>query len=672
MDEQNEKEKEEAVKKELRTTAFEYSSSDSDEENDKLNKIKKKISFRIFSNKKFKSSNDLVKGEKKHKPKKKEKIYLSRYVRMILFFLLLIFSVAIDLDAGVMASSYKSFTSDLHMSDLQFGSLNSITTVGKIISLLFHMLIINKNHRKFLIVTSAFCNGVSFFAYFLNDNFTYIATVKFLTSVCKVFINVYMPVWVDQFGIKKYKTILLTMVYMVTSYGRIAGAYIGTVIFNNEWKKAFTCCGMIFFSLSAGLFAVPQKYYSTKYMIVKKKKTITGNVVEKLVPTKDETDTEIKKDIEKMKDIKFIDEEKKQKNSLSSKESEKLDKDEEKGNDADKDEEIEVKETNDKKEKLIYDYNANNNTNDENKMYKNMSYFGKFKIVILNECFTFSSLSRASVFFTFKIVHVFLKKYTFEALKYSNEIKFFYYYSLTTVIAPSLGGLLGGAICNKFLGGYESRKSVWLILFFGTLAAIFITFARISFDFNYLIVYIFGYFFSVSAFLPTISGYIINSLHKELKGFGSSIDSLITNVCGKLPSPIVYGIINDKHKNDDPGYAWNKSLMVFYAGTICIYLTCFYKWKMNAKKPKLKNNIVKKTMKDVYTLHRSSLLRAEKHKPKYGDGKKSQKPVELEEVEEESSTMQIHKGKKRNKDNKKKLLEQLKKKKINQKNVNSN
>ena len=101
------------------------------------------------------------------------------------------------------------------------------------------MVIINKNHRKFFIVTSAFLNGVSFFAYFLNKNFYYIATVKFLTSFCKVFINVYMPVWVDQFGIKKYKTLLLTLVYMVTSYGRIVGAWIGTVIFNNEWKKAF-------------------------------------------------------------------------------------------------------------------------------------------------------------------------------------------------------------------------------------------------------------------------------------------------------------------------------------------------------------------------------------------------------------------------------------------------
>ena len=55
---------------------------------------------------------------------------------------------------------------------------------------------------------------------------------------------------------------------MATSYGRILGAWIGTVIFNNGWKKAFVCCGIIFFILSFGLFIIPQKYYSTKYMIV--------------------------------------------------------------------------------------------------------------------------------------------------------------------------------------------------------------------------------------------------------------------------------------------------------------------------------------------------------------------------------------------------------------------
>ena len=625
-------------KKDIRCTQFEYSSSGSDSDDENL-KIKNKLNLQYLSKKIFKSTKNLVKGEKREKKKKKSKIYLSRYVRLALFFELLIFSVIIDLDSGIIVSSYKSFTQDLNMSDLQYGSLNSITTIGKIIALLIFMVIINKNHRKFIIVTTSFFHGLYFFGFFLNDNYYYIASLKFFASFCKVFITVYIPVWIDQFGIKKYKTLLLTIVFMVTSYGRIVGAWIGTVIFENEWKKAFTCCGIIFLILSIGLFIIPQKYYSTKYMLVEQQKKYTGNIVEKLVPTKN--DEEIKKEIENIKDIEYLDDEKKKSESK-----EMIKEETEKDTDVN---------SNDKKEKLIYDYK----TEEENKMFKNLSTFSKFKIVILNQCFIFSSLSRACLFFLFKIIHVFLKKYTFEALNYNNEITFFYYYSLTTILAPSLGSLIGGAICNKFLGGYESKKSIWIILFFGTIAVFFITLARISIDFNYLIIYIFGYFFSVSAFLPTISGYIINSLHKELKGFGSSFDSLITNILGKLPSPIIYGIINDRHKKEEPKYAWNKSLMVYYLGTIFIYLACFFKWKLNDKnKKKVKgksNDVVEQTMKD-YTLNRSSLLRADKPVPKYDKNAIDSSPVELDYVDDSSST-NIN-----NKNNiKKKLLLQLNK-----------
>ena len=626
-------------KKDIRCTQFEYPSSESDSDEENL-KIKSKLNLQYLSKKIFKSTKNLVKREKKEKKnekKNKSKIYLSRYVRMFLFFLLLIFSVVIDLDSGIIVSSYKSFTQDLNMSDLQYGSLNSITTIGKIIALLIFMVIINKNHRKFIIVTTSFFHGLYFYAYFINYNYYYIATLKFLASFCKVFITVYMPVWIDQFGIKKYKTLLLTIVYMVTSYGRIVGAWIGTVICDNDWKKAFSCCGIIFLLLSFGLFIIPQKYYSTKYMLVEQQKKYSGNIVEKLVPTKN-SENEIKKEIENINDIEYLDDDKKK--SISK---EKIIEETEKDTDVN---------SNDKKEKLIYDYK----TEEENKIFKSLSTLSKFKIVILNQCFIFSSLSRACLFFIFKIIHVFLKKYTFEALNYNDEITFFYYYSLTTILAPSLGSLIGGAICNKFLGGYESKKSIWIILFFGTTAVFFISLARISVEFNYLIIYIFGYFFSVSAYLPTISGYIINSLHKELKGFGSSFDSLITNILGKLPSPIIYGIINDKHKKDEPKYAWNKCLMIYYLGTIFVYLACFFKWKSNDKnkKSKLKNNdVVEQTMKD-YSLNRSSLLRAEKPVPKYDNNINDSSPVELDYVDDSSSTNINNKS-----NNKKKLLTQL-------------
>lgn len=661
----NEQGKTNEQKKDFRCTQFEYSSSGSDEENEKV-KGKNKINFPVISNKKFKSSSNLVVSEKRTK-KKKTKIYLSRYVRMILFFLLLIFSVIIDLDAGIIVSSYKSFTQDLHMSDFQFGSLNSITTIGKIIALLFYMLIINQNHRKFIIVITSFIHGWAFFGYFINDNYYYIAILKFLTSFCKVFITVYMPVWIDQFGIKKYKTLLLTIVFMVTSYGRIVGAWIGTVIFDNEWKKAFICCGFIFFSLSFSLFAIPQKYFSTKYMIVEQQRKITGNIVEKLVPTKDNDDNEIKKDIENINDIEFINDEKKP-YSVSGKNYNYIKDEVIKETEKESESNLEIIEKNNKKEKLIYDYDTN--SEEENKIFKSLSFLSKLKIVLLNECFMFSSLSRASLFFIFKIIHVFLKKYSFEALHYTNEITFFYYYSLTTILAPSLGSLIGGAICNKFLGGYESKNSIWVILFFGTAAVIFVSLARISKEFGYLIIYIFGYFFSVSAFLPTISGYIINSLHKELKGFGSSFDSLITNVLGKLPSPIIYGIINDKHKKEDPKYAWNKSLMIYYIGTMFIYLTCLFKWKINNKKRKFKNNVVEQTMKDAYTFNRSSLIKAKMPVPKFNENRRSQKmPVELEEVKQKPLSKFSNKSQSKNKINKKLLLNKLQKKEYEEKNA---
>ena len=175
-------EEKKTVKKEFRCTQFEYSSSGSDSDEEK-NKNKNRIYLKFLSKKNFQSTKNLVKAKKKEEKKKKRgksKIFLSRYVRMILFFQLLIFSVIIDLDAGIIISSYKTFTKDLNISDLQFGSLNSITTIGKIIALLIFMVIINKNHRKFILVTSSLFHGIFFFCYFFNDNYYYIATLKFL------------------------------------------------------------------------------------------------------------------------------------------------------------------------------------------------------------------------------------------------------------------------------------------------------------------------------------------------------------------------------------------------------------------------------------------------------------------------------------------------------------
>ena len=602
-------------------SAFEYSSSGSDSEN--------KVSLRNLKRKNTVNQPDFIGLSK---PEKKAKVYLSRWIRLILFFLLIFFSISIDFDAGVIVSCYKTFIEDLGMTDFQYGSLNSISTIGKIIALLFYMLLINKDHRKLILVLNAIFHGLYFFTYFCSISYLVNSILRFAVSFCKVFIGVYLPVWIDQFGIKKYKTLFLTICFMVSSYGRIVGAGIGTIIFQNDWKKAFICCGVFFLILSICIFAVPQKYFSTKYMFVEKQKIASGATVEKLVFTKEDNGNEEKQN--NLKQISLDDD------ALGKSHSSK-------GLLRVKKENYNKNDENSYKKKLLEEYEKEKST--ENISMKKLSTITKIKYIMYSWCFIFSSLSRACIFFTFKIIHVFLKKYVFEALNYKDEIKFFSFYSITTIAAPSLGSLIGGTICNKFLGGYESRRSIWIILFFGYLSVFFITMVRTSTDFNYLICYVFGYFFSISAFLPTISGYIINSLHKELKGFGSTADSLLTNLFGKLPGPIVYGLFNDRYKNENPKYAWSMSLTVYYIGIIFISLACLFKWKRRNSRVKLSKKVVEKTVQDVYDFNRSSLVRAEKPVPKDSEKKQYGEEIELDEIKYNTKYLETKTEKKKKK-----------------------
>ena len=113
--------------------------------------------------------------------------------------------------------------------------------------------------------------------------------------------------------------------------------------------------------------------------------------------------------------------------------------------------------------------------------------------------------------------------------------------------------------------------------------------------------------------------------------------------------------MNDKYRDKEPKFAWNKSLMIYYIGIIFIYLACLFKWKLKNTKNKIlkKNDVVEQTLKD-YNLNRSNLIKPEKPIPEYN---KNIKPVELEYIDKDSS----YSINEINNNNKKKILNQSKK-----------
>jgi len=132
---------------------------------------------------------------------------LSRKARVFIFCLFLLLSIIVDLDNGIFSSSVKTLQADLGMNNTQYGLFISISFIGRIIGLVFFMIIINLKHRKFTLILSIVLHGSSYCLYQITNNTQILTFSKMFAAANKVCASVFRPVWIEQFGLSNYKSI---------------------------------------------------------------------------------------------------------------------------------------------------------------------------------------------------------------------------------------------------------------------------------------------------------------------------------------------------------------------------------------------------------------------------------------------------------------------------------
>lgn len=455
---------------------------------------------------------------------KEIKVYLSRQIRLLIFFLFILKEILVDIDAGIVAATSLQIKKTLLVNDSQYGFFASIPFTGRLIGAFIFIILFNNDHRKFWLVISSIIHGCLLSVYCLTKNYFILLLIRMFTAIIKSFSTIYLPIWIDQFGIRRYKTILLTILHMTNPYGNVIGFSLGSLIFS-DWRKGFLYTG-ICIAITGMLFIFfPQKYFSNKYMFI-------GYEEEVLVPTKKDVKTTNKKNYNQRKESVF--------------------------SDADM--------------SLISENNQNNSGNKGT--CNNALNLAK------NKAFMFSSFSRSVIFFVLQIIHLYFKEYSISVLKVSNENKIVLYYSFITITAPALGSLIGGAFSN-YLGGYESPNSIVIVIIFNLLAGFAVIFLSLTKNYIVFSMSVFLFFYSVSGILPTITGYTLLSSPKLLKSLSSSVDLLITTLFGKLPGPIIYGTLCDYFGDTGNSIAWKFSMLYYYVGSITLFISCkFIKQKM--------------------------------------------------------------------------------------------
>lgn len=189
----------------------------------------------------------------------------SRKTRFYIYAIYICLLVFINGDNGVLFSSKKYLSKDLGLDEISYGFFCSFYLVGRIFGTFIFKNFVENNKGKFLPIITTFINGSALFIFYFTFNKYILFGVRFLIGFIQIFSHFYFPYWIDHFGIKRFKSIMMLILDITTPLGRTLGYIFGTINSPDKWYFNYIILGSIILFFNFLLLLAPGKYFSMEY-----------------------------------------------------------------------------------------------------------------------------------------------------------------------------------------------------------------------------------------------------------------------------------------------------------------------------------------------------------------------------------------------------------------------
>ena len=462
-----------------------------------------------------------------HKTEIKKKIIELRKGKIwYIFGILVIVSLLSNFDNGIIPCANTIMKSDLKASDAKFGFLGSADYLGRIISSIIYLQVINKINRKIILGITLFIKAISLIFCVLIEKYYFVVFMRILNGCSQIFFTIYLPIWCDQFGDKNRRTMMIALIQLGLPFGIVFGYGI-CLIFNKNWKISFFIEGVLCIILAIFIFSINNLLFDKNLIKVNNNEKNNENF-------NNET------------------------NNINTQNS-----------------------------NTATETNNNNNNNTNNNQTNSQNETVLFSIeetkdekstLLLNLCniltnpiFMIMTLGISLMYFTMGGLKFWSPSYLED--KYSGK-KIDIPYLIISFTGPTLGIVLGG-VSGTCVGGYTSKHATLICFFFVFSSTIFGIFSCYTNSFLICLSLLWLYFFFGTGIVPLGTGIIINSVPNEIKGDAVTINNFLQNSIGNLPPSYVYGLIKEYYEHDIA------MKVMFYCGvlnSVNLMIGCFVRY----------------------------------------------------------------------------------------------
>ena len=201
-------------------------------------------------------------NENQNNMNKPKKIKLSRCYRVFLFFIMINIDCTMDISSGIFSSAAKQIKKQLKLNDAKFGGFGTATSIGRIISSFLFFFLNQKVNRKYFVIILISLHSLFLYCFKLTNNAHILIVLRCLHGLTQTSPSIYIPVWINQFGLKEYKTVQITSIQLSQAIGKLLGHFIIIIIGFENWQYGFIISGTYLLILAFCCLISNENYFS--------------------------------------------------------------------------------------------------------------------------------------------------------------------------------------------------------------------------------------------------------------------------------------------------------------------------------------------------------------------------------------------------------------------------
>ena len=201
-------------------------------------------------------------------PRKGDPVLLNRSYRFIAYLVMVSIEMAINVSSGVLSAASKTIKKQYTMLDVEFGYFGLAQGIGRTFGSIFYTIMVNQISAKWLGGAFSIVKGFVLAAFELTQSKWILIILRGVIGFVHMPPSTYIPIWIDQYGLRKYKTVQMSFLQALVPVGKVLGFVLVNVFGEERWKLAYDVEGL--FLVFCGLFIVlsPIDYFNRKVVLM--------------------------------------------------------------------------------------------------------------------------------------------------------------------------------------------------------------------------------------------------------------------------------------------------------------------------------------------------------------------------------------------------------------------